>query len=349
MKDLNLSQGDDHLIDRATIYEDVIKLYQEGTILKEFPIFIKFQNEMAVDLGGVQREMFSAFWEKAYQALFEGATTLIPMIHPQTDISLFPIIGRIISHGYLVAGVLPLRLALPTLATMLLGPTVTVPGHILLDSFLDYINSQERTILKNAIKFEKKESYPTALQDLMNILSGFGCRMLPTPSTLMQLIEQVARYEFLTKPSAGIALINSGIPESHKSFWSRRTVEDIKVIYQQLAVSSQKVLSLLSFPDACSQQEERVAGYLRTMLGNMQPEELRMFMRYISGSCVCSANNITISFNSLSGLARRPIAHTCNSTLELPTSYLNYDDFHLEFKAIFSQTNNDFSWRMDAI
>ena len=41
---------------------------------------------MAVDLGGIQCEMYSAFWEKAYQLLFEGATTLIPMIHPQTDV-----------------------------------------------------------------------------------------------------------------------------------------------------------------------------------------------------------------------------------------------------------------------
>ena len=81
---------------------------------------------MAVDLGGIQCEMYSAFWEKAYQLLFEGATTLIPMIHPQTDVSLFPATGLILSHGYLVAGVLPLRIALPTLASLLLGPTVSV-------------------------------------------------------------------------------------------------------------------------------------------------------------------------------------------------------------------------------
>ena len=73
-----------------------------------YPISIKFRNEMAVDLGGIQCEMYSAFWEKAYQLLFEGATTLIPMIHPQTDVSLFPATGLILSHGYLVAGVLPL-------------------------------------------------------------------------------------------------------------------------------------------------------------------------------------------------------------------------------------------------
>ena len=29
--------------------------------------------------------MFSGFWEQAYVQLFEGATILTPLIHPQTD------------------------------------------------------------------------------------------------------------------------------------------------------------------------------------------------------------------------------------------------------------------------
>jgi len=44
-----------------------------------------------------------------------------------------------------VTGILPLRIALPTLATILFGPT----GGILLDS-------EERKTLKNALTFEEK-------------------------------------------------------------------------------------------------------------------------------------------------------------------------------------------------
>jgi hypothetical protein len=44
-----------------------------------------------------------------------------------------------------------------------------------------------------------------------------------------------------------------------------------------------------------------------------------------------------------------PIAHTCNYLLELLTSYVNYNDFAAEFKAILSSTENEFAWRMDAI
>ena len=101
--------------------------------------------------------MFSAFWEKAYSTLFEGASLLTPMNHPQMDMSVFPIIGRILSHGYLVAGVLPIRIALPTLTCMLLGPTAVITRDVLLDTFLDFISATERAIFKKALLLEAEK------------------------------------------------------------------------------------------------------------------------------------------------------------------------------------------------
>ena len=52
---------------------------------KEFPINIKFESEKAVDVCGVTREMYSAFWGKAYATYFNGAGVIIPLLHAQTD------------------------------------------------------------------------------------------------------------------------------------------------------------------------------------------------------------------------------------------------------------------------
>ena len=60
----------------------------------------------------------------------------------------------------------------------------------------------------------------------------------------------------------------------------------------------------------------------------MQVTELRLFLRFVTGASVCILPKINVGF------AWRPIAHTCDSTLELPTSYSNYEDFFAEFKAI---------------
>ena len=67
------------------------------------------------------------------------------------------------------------------------------------------------------------------------------------------------------------------------------------------------------------------------------------------GASVCIVRKIKVEFNSLSGFARHPIAHTCDCVLELPMSYTNYDEFRGEFKAIFDITKKNFSWRMDAL
>ena len=91
--------------------------------------------------------------------------------------------------------------------------------------------------------------------------------------------------------------------------------------------------------------QEGLFQYLQTMIGNMQPEELHLLMRYITGSCVCTISNIGITFNSLAGLS----AHTCSCTSEIPTKYVNDNDFCTEFYSILTKTDEEFSWRMDAL
>ena len=117
MKSIQAVQGFQHEIDRENVYEDVINLYRN-----EYPIAIAFVGEIAIDNGGVQRDMYSAFWEKAYTSL------LTPMFHPQTDMSVFPVIGSILSHGFLVTGLLPDRIAVPTLTRL----NIAFPGWLLL-------------------------------------------------------------------------------------------------------------------------------------------------------------------------------------------------------------------------
>ena len=81
------------------------------------------------------------------------------MVHPHLDMTIFPILGRILSHGYLVAGHLPVRISLPTLINMLLGPK-QVSSQILLESFLDYISSTEIRVFKEALSYQQYDRLP---------------------------------------------------------------------------------------------------------------------------------------------------------------------------------------------
>ena len=169
---------------------------------------------------------------------------------------------------------------------------------------------------------------------------------MPTPSNLAELILQLAKYEFCTKVKGITSLVFSGIPDNHRCFWKKLGVEGVAKLYASLTVTNDKVLDELDC-DFANPAEERVFGYLTTMIGNMPVNDLRNFLRFTTGSSVCVSKNIKVIFNDSSGLGRSPFANTCGSTLHLPVSYLNYQDFSTEWTSILSDTDSKWKWCMD--
>ena len=125
----------------------------------------------------------------------------------------------------------------------------------------------------------------------------------------------------------------------------RKTPEDIKLLYFKLTVTASKVISMLNLLNISNQSQERVSEYLTTMIGNMKVGCLR----FVTGTSVCVTPTIAVTFNNLSGLARCPIAHTCDFSLELPIAYTNYDDFYNDFRGILAETDDKFTWCIDAM
>ena len=247
-----------HTVRCSHILEDVLSLYENENICQQYPIDIEFESEEALDHGGVQREMFSAFWEQAYLQLFEGATILTPLIHSQTDTTIFPVLGRILSHGYLVTGFLPIRIALPTLIGMLLDPGRLIPSDINEGTFLNCLCCVERETIKEAFCCQVFTHEMQSM--LLNTLSRYGCRQVPTTSNLPQLLQQIAKYELCIKPTAAVAAIHTGIPSIHSAFWNNLTVQDVQSLYKSLAVTASRVLGILQFPEPSNPAEERILG-----------------------------------------------------------------------------------------
>ena len=164
--------------------------------------------------------MLSGFWEEAYCQLFDGGCLLSPVIHPEVDMSKLSIIGRIISHGYLSGGFLPVWIALPSLAALLFGSMVEVHDDVYVETFLETVSIVEAAFLNKLLEANHTvtEFSPDKQRRLSSILSRFGCRNLPTSQLLRHQIIQVARYEYLIKPSAVIQAIAAGIPSSHLCF-----------------------------------------------------------------------------------------------------------------------------------
>lgn len=149
---------------------------------------------------------------------------------------------------------------------------------------------------------------------LIDILSRFACRHIPTANSIQQLINDVARYEFSVKTLTATHAMRIGVPTIYSGFWENFTTEELFTLYKALTTTPSSVLRMILEPVAMNAAKERVYGYLISFVGNLTLEELRLFLRFITGSSVCIDKKIEITFNNLTGAARRPIAHTCSCT-----------------------------------
>ena len=347
---LDTHQGQPHSVRRAHLYEDCLQLYSENLdrILKEFPFRITYVGKRAIDTGGVSRDMFSAFWECAYLNVFDGGNLLAPAIHPGIDMSNLPVLGAILSHVFLSSSFLPIRVAFPILATVLLGPSVKIQDMIIMDTFVDFVSSYEGKILKEALQeSQTKLSYMEDLEKkLIEILSHFGCRQIPTPRNIRQLIRGIARHEFLVKPLGAIYALHSGVPAVHHEFWSQFSVGQLFKMYMALNATPDIVIDRIQEPEQSNSACSRVFDYLIRFIRNMKQEELQRFLQFVTGSSIMLAKSITVHFNSLQGIARRPISHTCSCILEISTSYMSFLEFEQEFSLVLA---SEAAWAMDAL
>ena len=337
-------------IRRDNIIEDTLKLYSDSTTSHFKSLYVKFVGEQAIDDGGVTRDFYSAFWEAAYMKYFDGSNLLLPAVHPGAQFSCYSTLGAIVVHGYLISGVLPVKIPLPVLCKCLVHPGAVIPVDTLMKSFADILNPYEAGILHSCLNFQLQHptatEYPSDLHwRILGIMSNYGCRTIPKPANLKTLIFEVATTEYCVKPMAAIYNIYNGIPEHLKAVFSSMQIEDFLSVYEALTVSASKVLDAILEPVFHDSAEERIFGYLVQLIGNMSHFELSAFLRFVTGSSV-ACKSIKITFCSTGEFARRPVGHTCDSTLDLPISYTSYLEFSNEFRAVLS---SEYAWIMDCI
>ena len=285
----------------------------------------------------------------AYIKDFDGGSTYIPSVHPHADMSHYTVLGSILARGFMSCGLLPNRLAFPVVACTLLGCDVVIPDAILIDSFVDYVSSYESSVFREALQVSKGSEAtftPVLGESVLNILSTMGCREMPTPGNIQQLILQVARYELVRKPLGALLSLYRGVPTEYHPFFSGFSVGDLHGLYRALNATPGSVMSMIKESKEMTSSQARVLGYLRTFIGNLNHQDLRNFLRFVTGSSVVIDKKVSVTFNSLSGLARRPISHTCSCTLELSMTYLTCPDFAEEFLTVL---RSEVAWSMEAV
>ena len=253
MSGLKTRAGSPWCICRSHIYDDVIKIHKENKekILGEYPFRVRFDGEMAVDMGGICRDMYSSFWESAYLRHFDGENLLIPAVNPITNMATLPLLGTILAHGYMVAGYLPIRVAFPVLPTVLCSPSEEITEFVLVQSFINYLAT-------------KGEKFST--NEVINVL---GCTDIPTEHNIKELILKVAKHQLLIKPLPAVYSIRTGVPDIYKPFWEKYSVSKFYNPCRSLQATPRGVMDVLSEPAGMNAAQSRVFNYLRSYVGNM--------------------------------------------------------------------------------
>ena len=204
----------------------------------------------------------------AYIRDFDGGSTYIPSVHPHADMSHYRVLGSILAHGFISCGLLPNRLAFPVVACTLLGCDVVIPDAILIDSFVDYVSSYESSVFREALQVSKGSEAtftPVLGESVLSILSTMGCREMPTPGNIQQLILQVARYELVHKPLGALLSLYRGVPTEYHPLFSGFSVGDLHGLYRALNATPGSVMSMIK------ESKEMISSQAQGCLDTLEP------------------------------------------------------------------------------
>ena len=156
----------------------------------------------------------------------------MPAVHPNIELFTMSIFGTVMSHAYMLSGVLPIRIAFPCLAQCL---NIKIPDSIMVASLIDSFSVHDAAVIKVAFEEMVSGSADFTSHSKSALMSRFGAREIPTPHNLKTLLLQIALCQFFLKPAAAIA-------SQHLPFWEKVGVQGLHRLFQ---VSPAKVLEML--------------------------------------------------------------------------------------------------------
>ena len=335
-------QEKDVLIHRTNVMKDMINEFRNNDILNYKLVLRVMASNGAVEKGegeGVVREILTLFWQSFSSSLSVGAKEKVPSIRHDFQSSDWQAAARIIIFGYTTVKYFPINLSVAFVALCIFGEE-KVPNDMLLESFKLYVSTDE----KNVINVCLNRNFNSQDEDTLEFLSSYKCFHAPSEENINNIIFQLAHQEIFQRPKY-IASCWSEILKSLVVFDPFKSIADLKSMIEDKAASTKKVLKLLS-AKAESDAERVCFDHLKRFVKSLSEGALVAFLQFTTGSDIVVCDCIEIVFVSLDGLARRPVAHTCKPSLELPTTYQSYNELCEEFSSLLREKS---FWEFDIV
>ncbi|XP_057290873.1 uncharacterized protein LOC130613563 [Hydractinia symbiolongicarpus] len=269
----------------------------------------------------MKRDVYTAFWQEVSNSFFIGEAERVPFVRHNMYLAEWLAIGMILAKGFIDVGYFPTVLSRCFITYCIFG---CVNDDELIDSFKKYVSDDEAKLINNILSpsfngdFEENE-------DLKDFFEVFKCRTLVCKENVHAVICEIARQELIQKPHI-MALA-------------------IEHLYAEIEPTTKKVLSLFS-ASPVTEAEKEPFPYFKRFVKGLQVILLKKLLQFLTGSDLITVTEIKVTFYlPTSDFGRRPIAHTCTPTLELPATYNNFCELREEFANIL----NENTWEINIV
>ena len=332
-------------IHRLNVKKDMINAFKDPSVMDCDLTFVFIDGRGNEEKGsgvGVVRDVLSLFWKEVYDSLLIGENERVPFIRHDYNRLDWEAIARVLLKGYRMCQYLPLLLSKTFLSYVLFGESSISDPSILIQSFMQYISADERRIIDKCLSGDLDFENEDEFKELLDVLKMYDCRSRVTQENIKKVIQEIAHKEIIQKPQYVTDCWKDIVQTLAETFPTPNSLTDM---YERVKPSVSKIIKCIqSFPQ--SDAERECLGFLRRYIRGLDtPEKLATFVRFISGSELMLFEGIQVTFTDLSGLERRPIARTCNTLLQLPTTYQSFPELREEFNHILAADN----WEMDII
>ena len=245
-------------------------------------------------------------------------------------------VGRILVKGYTESQYFPHKIRKAFLAACLFGEG-SVTCEMLQDSFKRYVSISEASVIEGCLT----KSIQCDSEEVLDFLSAFDCKRRVTSENVAEIIREVAHKEIVPKPQY-VADCWQPIVSRLKIYFPDVCSSD--ELYSSIVPTNVKVIALLKASPVTAAEGETLA-HLKRFIRGLDEAKLATFLRFTTASDVFVTDTLTISFTDNEGLQRRPAAHTCSFTLEVPSTYSSFCKLREEFMSIL---NSD-GWEMNIV
>ena len=312
-------------VHRGLVLKELIAAFSdinpESDVINIQVVLPNGQTEAAEDGGGVTRDILCEFWNAFYEESTLGNNFKVPFLRHDYGKKEWQSIANIIVFGWRTVGYFPIQMSDVFMQHCLYG----VHKSDITTSFLMYLPENDSNILKSALdNFDSVE-----MDELLDVLQDHAVKTMPKRNNLKQIVEEIGHKELIQVP---MYVIDCWYPILKRMTGINE--EKLDSLYKNLLPTNRKALNILKFPEILSADENQVSNHLRRFVRELDPCTLRKFLRFCTGSDLLINNSVEIAFVNVTGLARRPMAHTCSCLLELPKFYENFPQFRKEFLSV---------------